>query len=125
MNSWTALSPETVLSVRSNARTVGTVETTPTPIRNRQLHEESKMSLQRLQRRSCAIAPDAQKWVLDLSNHTPKQFGYASDEWSVTLLAFHARRYCRDAGHPSLAGLTYRTLSNLLACGPSLVIAGE
>ena len=78
------------------------------------------MQPHRLQRRLKIIAPDAQDWVWALARHSPRDFGYASDEWSRTLLVFHVRRYCREAGHSSLAGVTYAGLSHLLAVGSNV-----
>lgn len=69
-----------------------------------------------LQRRSRTITPEAQEWVLDLCRRTPQALGYAPTEWSLTKLAARIRSDCRAAGHPSLAGITYGTLSKLLAC---------
>lgn len=71
-----------------------------------------------LQRKIPAITPEAQAWIRDLSERTPGEFGYRSEAWSLTLLAFHVRACCREAGHPALARLTYRNLSNLLDCAP-------
>lgn len=73
-----------------------------------------------LQRRSRAITPEAQQWIWGLRSHTPRDFGYTPDTWNVTLLVVHVRGYCRAAGHPTLAGLTYGGLSKLLACGPDV-----
>ena len=67
------------------------------------------------QRRSHVITPEAEEWVRSLACHTPRAFGYARETWAATLLARHVRGYCRAAGHPSLAGLTYAGLSRLLA----------
>ena len=65
-----------------------------------------------------AITPEAQAWIRQLSEQTPVAFGYRSEAWNLTLLAFHVRSHCRAAGYPALASLTYRSLSNLLACYP-------
>jgi hypothetical protein len=68
-----------------------------------------------LQRKNRAITPEAQAWIRGMSERSPREFGYRSEAWDLTLLAFHVRACCRAAGHPTLARLTYRNLSDLLA----------
>lgn len=78
-----------------------------------------------LQRKKRTITPEGEAWIRGMSARSPGEFGYRSEAWDLTLLAFHVRACCRAAGHPTLAGLTYRNLSNLLACGPEPEGEGE
>ena len=81
-----------------------------------------KMQLQRKKR---TITPEGEAWVRGMSGRSPKEFGYRSEAWNLTLLAFHVRACCRAAGHPTLARLTYRNLSDVLACAPEPEGEGE
>ena len=52
---------------------------------------------------------------MSLACRKPKDVGYSYEMWTTDLLAEHARRHCREAGHPSLRRLARGTVSKILA----------
>lgn len=63
------------------------------------------------------ITSEARTWILSLACQKPKEFGYASELWTTSLLAKHIRRYCIAAGHPSLLRIGRGTVSKILTKG--------
>lgn len=61
-----------------------------------------------------AIPPDARAWVVSLACRKPKDLGYSYELWTTQLLMTHIRKYCLEAGHPSLGKLSRGTVSKLL-----------
>ena len=61
------------------------------------------------------IGRPARAWLVSLACRKPKELGYAQELWTTHLLAEHARRHCRRAGHPSLAQIRRGTVSKILS----------
>lgn len=60
------------------------------------------------------ITPEAKTWLINLACQKPKELGYSFELWTNRLLAKHARKHCKNAGHPSLANITRGTISKIL-----------
>jgi transposase len=60
------------------------------------------------------ITPEAKVWLINLACQKPKELGYSFELWTNRLLAKHAREYCKEAGHPSLAKINRGTVSKIL-----------
>lgn len=60
------------------------------------------------------ITPEARAWLVNLACKKPKELGYSYELWTNRLLAKHVRRYCEEAGHPSLAKINRGTVSKIL-----------
>jgi len=60
------------------------------------------------------ITPEARTWLVNLACKKPKELGYSYELWTNRLLAKHARQYCEEAGHPSLANISRGTVSKIL-----------
>ena len=63
---------------------------------------------------SRTITPEARMWLVSLACQKPKKLGYSYELWTNRLLAVHARKYCKKAGHPSLAHINRGTVSKIL-----------
>lgn len=61
------------------------------------------------------IGLEARAWLVSLACRKPKDLGYAQELWTMRLLAEHARRECRRAGHPSLERVGRGTVSKILS----------
>ena len=61
------------------------------------------------------IGRPARAWLVSLACRKAKELGYAQELWTTHLLAQHARRHCRRAGHPSLAKIGRGTVSKILS----------
>jgi transposase len=64
--------------------------------------------------KSRRIPDDAVAWVLHCACQKPKDLGYSPELWTYALLQQHVRKYCLDAGHPSLSGLSRSKLHRIL-----------
>jgi len=60
------------------------------------------------------ITPEARMWLVSLACQKPKKLEYSYELWTNRLLAAHARKYCKKAGHPSLAHINRGTVSKIL-----------
>ncbi|HCU24969.1 MAG TPA: IS630 family transposase [Deltaproteobacteria bacterium] len=60
------------------------------------------------------ITPEAKAWVIHLSCNKPKDYGYAAELWTRSLLAKHVRKHSKEAGHPSLARAAPATIQRIL-----------
>lgn len=60
------------------------------------------------------ITPEAKAWLMNLACQKPKELGYSFELWTNRLLAQHARKYCREEGHPSLGNINRGTVSKIL-----------
>jgi len=60
------------------------------------------------------ITSEAKIWLVNLACMKPKELGYASELWTNKTLAEHARLFCRQNGHPSLAKINRGTVSKIL-----------
>jgi transposase len=67
--------------------------------------------------KSRQIPDDAIAWVLDCACQKPKELGYAHELWTYSLLQQHVRKYCTNAGHPSLTELSRSRLHGVLTKG--------
>ncbi len=52
--------------------------------------------------RPATILAGSRAWLVALACRKPAELGYAEELWTVRRLAEHARKRCRDAGHPDL-----------------------
>ena len=60
------------------------------------------------------ITPEAKAWLMNLACQKPKDVGYSFELGTNGFLAKHAREYCTEAGHPSLAKSNRETVSKIL-----------
>ena len=67
------------------------------------------------QGRPATIPAGSRAWLVALACRKPTELGYAEELWTVRRLAEHARRHCREAGHPDLAEVAPGTVSKILA----------
>ena len=65
--------------------------------------------------RPTTISAGSRAWLVALACRKPAELGYAEELWTVRRLAEHARRHCRDAGHPDLLSVALGTVSRILA----------
>jgi hypothetical protein len=68
--------------------------------------------------RAPVITEEARAWVIHLACSKPKEFGYAAELWTRSLLARHVRREAAQAGHPSLGRAAKATVHRILAQQP-------
>lgn len=68
--------------------------------------------------RAPVITEEARAWVIHLACSKPKDFGYAAELWTRSLLAGHVRREAMQAGHPSLGRAAKATVQRILAEQP-------
>ena len=61
------------------------------------------------------ITMEAKAWLVDLSCHKAKEFGYPHELWTTRLLARHASEHGPSQGHMSLAKLSQGTVCKILA----------
>ena len=60
------------------------------------------------------ITPEAKAWLVSLACDKAKEHGYPHELWTTRLLARHARKHGRAAGHGCLAKLVQGTVSKIL-----------
>lgn len=48
------------------------------------------------------ISDEAKAWVVHLACSSPKDYGYANEVWTYSLLAKHIRENCEEKGYPKL-----------------------
>jgi transposase len=60
------------------------------------------------------ITEAAKAWVINLACTKPKDYGYAAEIWSRSLLALHARRHGPAAGHDCLKTAVKATIQRIL-----------
>ena len=65
--------------------------------------------------RPATILAGSRAWLVALACRKPAELGYAEELWTVRRLAEHARKRCRDAGHPDLLSVAPGTVSKILA----------
>lgn len=68
--------------------------------------------------RAPVITEEARAWVVHVACSKPKEFGYAAELWTRSLLARHVRREAAQAGHPSLLRAAKATVQRILAEQP-------
>ena len=61
------------------------------------------------------ITDDAKNWVLSIACQKPKDFGYAYEIWTYSLLIKHIRKYCEQQGHICLKALGKGRLHAILS----------
>lgn len=64
------------------------------------------------------ITEEAKAWVINLACKKPMDCGYASEIWTHSALANHARRYGPEAGHDCLKKAAKATVQRILAKHP-------
>ena len=64
--------------------------------------------------REAVITDDAKAWVVHLACSKPKDFGYAAELWTRSMLAQHVRRNAGQAGYPALARAAKATVQRIL-----------
>jgi transposase len=65
--------------------------------------------------RPSSITTEAEAWLTDLACQKPKELGYSYELWTTQLLADHAQKHCRKAGHTSLKRIRKGTVSKILS----------
>jgi transposase len=68
--------------------------------------------------REPVITEEAKAWVINLACKKPMDCGYASEIWTHSSLANHARRYGPEAGHDCLKKAAKATVQRILAKHP-------
>lgn len=68
--------------------------------------------------REPVITEEAKAWVINLACKKPMDCGYASEIWTHSALANHARRYAPEAGHDCLKKAAKATVQRILAKHP-------
>ena len=63
------------------------------------------------------ITDDAKAWVLSLACTPPKEYGFANEVWTYSLLIKHIRETCRENGHECLAKIGKGVLHGILSKG--------
>lgn len=58
---------------------------------------------------------EAEAWFTELACQKPKELGYSYELWTTRLLAEHARKHCRKAGHACLKRIGRGTVSKILS----------
>lgn len=53
--------------------------------------------------KEASITDEAKAWVINVACQKPKDFGYAAEMWSLSLLAKHTREHAPQAGHRCLS----------------------
>lgn len=61
------------------------------------------------------ITGEAKAWVVHLACSRPKDYGYAAELWTRSLLAKHVRQNATEAGYPSLAKAVKATVHRILS----------
>ena len=104
-------------SISSIARATGTNRPKVERCVDKALQLGALTSLNDLPRsgRTPNITTEARTWVVNLACQKPKDLGYSYELWTNQLLAKHARKQCREAGHPCLAKLGRGTVSKILS----------
>jgi transposase len=104
-------------SISAIARDLGTNRPKVERTIDRALHFGVDAALDDLPRpgRPREISEEARVWVVDLACQKPKDLGYPEELWTTSRLAAHVRKYCVEAGHPSLVNLGRGTVSKILA----------
>lgn len=60
------------------------------------------------------ITEQAKTWIVNLACTKPKEHGYASEVWSLKLLAEHTRKHASQDGHNCLNNTVKSTIHNIL-----------
>lgn len=63
------------------------------------------------------ITDDAKSWVLSIACMSPKEFGYANEIWTYSLLISHIRKTCTENGHDCLREIGKGVLNGILTKG--------
>jgi len=61
------------------------------------------------------ITAEAEAWLTQLACQKPKELGYSYELWTTQLLAKHAQKNCRKAGHICLKRIGKGTVSKILS----------
>jgi transposase len=64
--------------------------------------------------RKTTITDDAKAWVLNLACSPPKEFGYAAETWTYSMLVKHIIQNAESFGHPCLMRMSKGGLTNIL-----------
>lgn len=60
------------------------------------------------------ITDSAKAWVINVACQKPKDFGYAAELWTLSLLAKHTRQHAPQAGHSCLKQAAKATIQRIL-----------
>lgn len=60
------------------------------------------------------ISDDEKIWIKSLACQKPIAFGYAQELWTIRKLQSHIQLNCIEAGYPSLTGIAFSTVQNIL-----------
>lgn len=63
------------------------------------------------------ITDDAKSWVMSIACQSPKDFGYANEVWTYSLLRQHIRSHCQEAGYGMLSKIDKGVLNKILSQG--------
>ena len=65
--------------------------------------------------RPATISAGSRAWLVALACRKPAELGHPEETWTARQLAEHARKRCRDAGHPDLSSVAPSTVSKILS----------
>ena len=65
--------------------------------------------------RARRITPEARAWIIRLACQKPKDLGWASEFWSMALLARYLREHAATAGHPTAARVGKGMVAKIIA----------
>ena len=63
------------------------------------------------------ITDDAKSWVLSIACQSPREFNYAHETWTYSLLRKHIRENCEKAGYSMLSKIDKGVLNKILSQG--------
>ncbi len=64
--------------------------------------------------KEASITDEAKAWVINVACQKPKDFGYAAEMWSLSLLAKHTREHAPQSGHKCLSQAAKATVQRIL-----------
>jgi len=64
--------------------------------------------------KQASITDEAKAWVINVACQKPKDFGYAAEMWSLSLLAKHTREHAPQVGHRCLSQAAKATVQRIL-----------
>ncbi len=64
--------------------------------------------------KQASITDEAKAWVINVACQKPKDFGYAAEVWSLSLLAKHTREHAPQSGHECLKQAAKATVQRIL-----------
>lgn len=103
-------------SINSIAKTIGVSRPTVEKCVDKALSGGVEIALYDLKRKGGprSITAESKIWVINLACTKPKDYGYASELWSISQLAKHVRDNCNAEGHPCLSKSGKSTIHRIL-----------